>query len=105
MGKSTKNAKNHPLRRCLFYTFALSPDDMVAVRPRVDTAALYEARITLPDWAEDQARIIARDKGWDYHALRAQWFDFAAIEAKKGNPPKNPGAAFVAYCKKQKAWR
>ncbi len=88
-----------------FYTFALSPDDMVSVRPRVDTAALYEARITLPDWAEEKARVIARDKGWDYHALRAQWLDYAATQTQKGNPPKNPAAAFIAYCKKQKPLR
>jgi hypothetical protein len=31
--------------------------------------------------------------------------DFAHDATGKGNPPKNAGAAFVAYCKKQDALR
>jgi hypothetical protein len=30
---------------------------------------------------------------------------YAHEETAKGNPPKNPGAAFVAYCKKQEKLR
>jgi hypothetical protein len=31
--------------------------------------------------------------------------NFAHEETSKGNPPKNAGAAFVAYCKKQESLR
>lgn len=48
---------------------------------------------------------IARDKGWDYHVLRSNWLAFAESEATNGNGPKNPGAAFVGYCKKQEKLR
>lgn len=58
-----------------------------------------------PDWAEEQARVLARDKGWDYYVLRSNWMGFAKAEMAKGNPPKSAGAAFVAYCKKQESLR
>ena len=82
-----------------FYRLELTPDDLVVFRPRVETAEIVPD-IILPDWAEDQARIIASDKGWDYYVLRANWMDFAKDECAKGNAPKNAGAAFIAYCKK-----
>lgn len=86
------------------YSFELTPDDLVVVRPRRTTAALAPD-IRLPDWAEEKARDIASARGWDFYALRQKWLDFAKGEAAKGNPPKNAGAAFVAYCKKQKNLR
>ncbi|WP_374635451.1 hypothetical protein [Paracoccus sp. (in: a-proteobacteria)] len=61
--------------------------------------------ITIAEWAEEQAREHARTLGRDYHALRAVWLAFAQKETVKGNPPKNPGAAFVAYFKKQDSLR
>lgn len=61
--------------------------------------------IRLPEWAEDKARGIARKKGRDYYVLRSDWLSFAKSEAAKGNPPKNSGAAFLAYCNKQKSLR
>lgn len=87
-----------------FYRLELTPDDLVIFRPRVETAEILPD-IILPDWAEDQARIIASDKGWDYYVLRANWMDFAKGESAKGNTPKNAGAAFVAYCQKAKNLR
>ena len=48
---------------------------------------------------------MAREKGRDYYALRADWLAFAQAETAKGNPPKNAGAAFVAYCAKQDSLR
>ena len=45
------------------------------------------------------------EKGRDYYALRSEWLAFAQAETAKGNPPKNTGAAFVAYCGKQDSLR
>lgn len=87
-----------------FYTLELTSDDLVIFRPRQNRVAIA-ADIVLPEWAEEKAREIAREKGWDYHALRANWMDFAHEATGKGNPPKNAGAAFVAYCKKQETLR
>jgi plasmid replication initiation protein len=87
-----------------FYRMELTKDDLVIFRPRTAKTTLAPS-ITLPEWAEDKGREIAREKGWDYHALRSNWLEMAADEATKGNPPKNAGAAFVGYCKKQEALR
>lgn len=87
-----------------FYRMELNDNDLVVFRPRTVTTE-YAPDIRLPDWAEEKARTIARDKGWDYYALRAQWLDFAKSETARGNPPTNPGAAFVAYCKKKDGCR
>lgn len=83
-----------------FYRMELTEDDLVIFRPRKAKTTLAPS-ITLPDWAEDKAREIAREKGWDYHALRSDWIAMATQEATKGNPPKNAGAAFVGYCQKK----
>ena len=87
-----------------FYKLELTPDDLLIFRPRQNRVTI-PADISLPDWAEEKAREIAREKGWDYHALRANWMDFAHEATSKGNPPQNAGAAFVAYCKKQDVLR
>lgn len=87
-----------------FYTLELTSDDLVIFRPRQQRVTIT-ADIALPEWAEEKAREIAREKGWDYHALRANWMDFAHDATGKGNPPQNAGAAFVAYCKKQERLR
>ena len=82
----------------------LTPDDLVIFRPRSPQNSL-SPEIRLPEWAEDKARHIAKEKGWDYYALRSDWLAFAKSEAAKGNPPKNSGAALVAWAKKQKLLR
>ena len=60
--------------------------------------AKANAALAIPQWAEDQARKIAREKGWDYHVLEREWRAFA-------NDPDNPGAAFVGFCKKKESLR
>jgi|TARA_B100000519_G_C14258826_1_gene446492 plasmid replication initiation protein len=80
-----------------FYRLELTPDDLVIFRPRSAKDEI-EAGIIIPEWAEEKAREIARDKGWDYYALRSEWLGFAKAEAARGNPAKNAGAAFVAFC-------
>lgn len=87
-----------------FYRFDLDDSDMVTVRPRAVKNEI-EAGIILPEWAEEQAREIAREKGYDYYRLRADWMDFAKAEAGRGNPAKNAGAAFVKYCQNRKSLR
>ena len=87
-----------------FYRFELDDNDLVAVRPRQAKAQITPS-ISLPAWAEEKARAVAREKGRDYYTLRADCLTFAQAEAVKGNPPKNAGAAFVAYCGKQGSLR
>ena len=88
-----------------FYRFELTSDDLVIVRPRKTRPVALSPTITIPAWADDKAREIARDKGWDYHTLRTNWLAFATGEAANGNAPDNAGAAFVGYCKKQEKLR
>jgi len=87
-----------------YYTFEIGDDDLVIVRPR-SKAETYRDKIILPEWAEEKARLVAHEKGWDYQALRSNWLEFAAAESAKGNAPKDAGAAFYSYCKKQKKLR
>ena len=87
-----------------FYRMELTAEDLVIFRPRSPQSDLLP-EIRLPEWAEDKAMTIAREKGRYYYALRADWLAFAQAEAAKGNPPKNAGAAFVAYCGKQGSLR
>ncbi|MEP2783908.1 MAG: replication initiator protein A [Pseudoruegeria sp.] len=87
-----------------FYRIELDDKDLVTFRPRTKQIDLTQD-IRIPEWADDKAREIAREKGWDYYALREKWINFAREMTAKGQPPKSTGAAFVNYCKKQKNQR
>lgn len=80
-----------------FYRLELTRDDMVVFRPRKQKRVISTG-LAIPAWAEEKARQIAYDKGWDYHALEAEWQGFA-------NNPENPGAAFIGFCKQKKRLR
>ena len=80
-----------------FYRMKLAKEDLVIFRPRAAKRTI-SADITIPAWAEEKARQIAYDKGWDYYALEAEWREFA-------NNPENPGVAFVGFCKKKESLR
>jgi hypothetical protein len=57
-----------------------------------------KGELVIEPWAEEKARKIAREKGWDYHALEREFREFA-------NNPNNPSAAFVGFCKKKENLR
>jgi plasmid replication initiation protein len=80
-----------------FYQLELTKDDLVIFRPRAPKRQIGK-KITIPAWAEERARSIAAEKGWDYHALEQEWLAFA-------NAPKDAGAAFVGFCKKKERLR
>jgi plasmid replication initiation protein len=80
-----------------FYRMELTKDDLVIFHPRAAQRTI-SADFTIPAWAEEKARKLAREKGWDYHALEAEWRGFA-------DNPDNPGAAFVGFCKKKESLR
>lgn len=62
-------------------------------------------QLVIEPWAEEQARKSLRAKGWDYYVVEKEWRAFAAGQSANGNPPKNPSAAFVAFCKKKENLR
>ena len=83
-----------------FYRIELTDRDVVIFRPR-KTVRKIEGAIALPSWAEERARIIAHEKGWDYHALEREWMAYARQEGM----PDNPGAAFIGFCKQKPSLR
>ena len=113
----TKTGSNAPLKRFRlnlrqiieedntpFYRMELTDKDLVIFRPR-SVKLEIEKDIFIPDWADEQARKHARDKGWDFYVLRDNWLNFARAETARGNPPKDAGASFVGYCKQAKNLR
>ncbi len=75
------------------------------VRPRKARPVTLATAIKIQPWADEKAREIAHEKGWDFYVLREKWLSFAKEQTANNNPPKNAGAAFVAYCKKQERLR
>ncbi|MDD9911400.1 MAG: replication initiator protein A [Ahrensia sp.] len=109
-GKTGSNAPikrfRHNIRRIItedntpFYRLELTDDDLLICRPRKSAIELAPD-IKIPEWADEQARDIAHQKRWDYHVFRERWVEFAKQQTVAGKPPKNAGAAFVAWAKKQ----
>lgn len=87
-----------------FYTIELTGDDLVIFRPR---KAQVEGGKDLPisTDAEEAARKIAKDKGWDYYVLHSDWQNYARTMIAKGEPPKSIDGSFIGFCKKQKKLR
>lgn len=87
-----------------FYHFEISDKDLVTIRPR--TAKIEGAKdIKLEDWALEQGAKHARNAGWDFYVVQANWQDMARTMIASGNPPKNASKAFVGYCNKLKKLR
>ena len=106
----TKTGSNAPLKKFRlnirqiiadddtpFYKLSLDKDDTVTIRPRQKPKQITDG-ISIPSWAEEKARKIATEKGWDYYALEQEWREFA-------DNPKNAGAAFVGFCKNKDSLR
>ncbi|PHR60567.1 MAG: hypothetical protein COA47_07330 [Robiginitomaculum sp.] len=83
------------------YRLEITQDDLVIVRPRRKPKA-DKSDLLLPEWAEDKARVIAIEKGWDYYALEREWQDFAKTQE---STPYNIGGAFIGFCKKKDSLR
>ena len=83
-----------------FYRIELTSDDTVVFRPR-SKKKVIRSDISLPEWAEEQARKVATEKGRDYHSLLHEWQAFATSSAL----PDNAGAAFIGFCKKKQSLR
>lgn len=80
-------------------------DERKIAESRLKRASKSNTKIEISLQAEETARLIASDKGWDFYALKEKWLSYAHSQAEKGNPPKKPDAAFIAYCKKQNSVR
>lgn len=85
-----------------FYRIELTDNDVVVFRPRSTKKKPAKTNLSLPEWAEEQSRSIAVEKGWDYQALLQEWQMFSM---QSGEEPKNAGAAFVGFCKKKESLR
>lgn len=80
------------------YKIVLDENDLVTFTPRKAAPRVLSPAITIPAWADEQAREIARAKGWDFYALEREFKEWAAT---KPAPKKGYGAAFVGFVKKK----
>ena len=80
-----------------FYWIELTRDDVVIFRPRT-VQTILKPDVVIPSWAEEKAREIARQKGWDYYALEQEFRNWA-------DKPKNAGAAFIGFCNQKENLR
>lgn len=89
------------------YRLSLNDYDLVTVTPRKTVKAVpdFIKEHHIPEDAEDAARMIAREKGFDYYALKSDWLAYANEQAASGKPVRNVGKAFVGWCKNKKSLR
>jgi plasmid replication initiation protein len=89
------------------YRIYLNDYDLVTVTPRKTTKAVsnFIKEYHIPEDAEETARFIAREKGYDYHQLKFNWLTFANEQAASGKPIHNVGKAFIGFCKQKKNLR
>lgn len=87
-----------------FYTIELTEKDLVVFRPRKAKIEVGKDLPISPN-AEDTARKIAQEKGWDYYALHEEWQGFSRAMIAKGEPPKNIDASFIGFCKTKEKLR
>ena len=83
------------------YHIELTETDQVIFRPRKAMKNPDASLLIISAGAEEQARKIAREKGWDYYALEQEWRDFA----RSKTPPRDPDSAFLGFCKKKEKLR
>jgi len=83
------------------YRIELTDTDQVIFRPRKALKNPDASLLLISTDAEEKARTIAREKGWDYYALEQEWRDFA----RSKEPPRDPDHAFLGFCKKKEKLR
>jgi len=83
------------------YRIELTNADQVIFRPRKTLKNPDASLLLISAGAEEKARTIAREKGWDYYALEQEWRDFA----RSKEPPRDPDSAFLGFCKKKEKLR
>jgi plasmid replication initiation protein len=83
------------------YRIELTDTDQVIFRHRKALKNPDASLLLISAGAEEKARAIAREKGWDYHALEREWRDFA----RSKEPPRDPDHAFIGFCKKKEKLR
>jgi plasmid replication initiation protein len=83
------------------YRIELTDTDQVIFRPRKALKNPDASLLIISAGAEEKARAIAREKGWDYHALEREWRDFT----RSKEPPRDPDSAFIGFCKKKEKLR
>lgn len=83
------------------YRIELTNTDQVIFRPRKSLKNPDAGLLLISASAEEKARTIAREKGWDYYALEQEWREFA----RSKEPPRDPNHAFIGFCKKKEKLR
>jgi len=83
------------------YRIELTNTDQVIFRPRKVLKNPDAGLLLISASAEEKARTIAHEKGWDYYALEQEWREFA----RSKEPPRDPDHAFLGFCKKKEKLR
>jgi plasmid replication initiation protein len=89
------------------YRLSLNIYDLVTVTPRQTTKKILDLikEHDIPEDAEEMARYIAQEKGFDYYALKSDWLTYANEQVASGKAVRNIGKAFVGWCKNKESLR